>query len=151
MEKFGPDFYDVAEVFDTYMTHRARDESPNETIEQPILWKLIGDVRGLKVLDLGCGDARVSRKFKALGAQCYLGVEGSKRMVEKAQGNVDNTFSTVTESWLETYEPPAQKFDLIVSSLVFHYIDNLSALLDKAYRALKPGGRIVFSTASKPD
>lgn len=145
MDKTGPDFYDNEEVFRFYMEHRAKTDTPNETLEQPILWELIGDPRHLKVLDLGCGDARVAKKFKALKAREYLGIDGSKRMVNLAVQNVEPGFSEVQLSDLENCVLPNSEFDLVISSLAFHYIDDLELLFKKIHSALKPGAKLVFS------
>jgi SAM-dependent methyltransferase len=145
MEKHGPEFYDEAKVFETYITHRSNSESPNETIEQPILWDLIADPKGLKILDLGCGDARIAKRFREAGAKSYLGIEGSRRMFNLAKQNTEIGYSDVTLSWVEDYIPPENAFDLVVSSLAFHYIADLSSLLRKANRSLRSGGRLIFS------
>jgi SAM-dependent methyltransferase len=145
MDKHGPDFYDVQGVFEIYSSHRARPDSPNETIEQPLLWELIGNPAGLDVLDLGCGDDRVSKKFRALGAKSYVGIEGSKRMFNLARQSVEDGYSEVILSWLEEYVPPDNAFDLVVSSLAFHYVADLGTLMAKINRSLRSGGRFVFS------
>ncbi|MGE3911099.1 MAG: hypothetical protein AB7K36_17205, partial [Chloroflexota bacterium] len=44
----GPRFYDDDEVFTTYQRHRARDETPNDTLEKPDLLDLIGEAAGLQ-------------------------------------------------------------------------------------------------------
>ena len=145
MEKRGPDFYDTEHVFQSYSRRRSQPQSANETIEQPILWDLIGDPKGLSVLDLGCGDARVAKKFKSLGAQDYLGIDGSNRMHALAAENVEPGFSKVQRAWLEDFVPPNESFDLVTSSLVFHYLEDLNTQLDRIYRTLKPNGHLVFS------
>jgi SAM-dependent methyltransferase len=145
MKKHGPDFYDDKKVFETYTKHRLQSNTPNETIEQPILWDLIGNPRDLAVLDLGCGAAESSKKFKNLGARRYLGIEGSEKMFQLAKENMETDFSEVQHSWLENLDPPHETFDLVISSLVFHYIDNLEVLFNKIHRTLKPGGQLIFS------
>jgi SAM-dependent methyltransferase len=145
MTKNGPDFYDQSQVFNIYSAHRSRPESPNETMEQPILWNLIGDVHGQSVLDLGCGEAKVAKRFKDAGAKSYLGVDGSKNMIEQAQLNCEAGFSAVTCSWLEDFSSEHNSFDLIISSLALHYIEDLDATFKTIFKALKPGGRFIFS------
>jgi SAM-dependent methyltransferase len=145
MEKRGPDFYDTPEVFQYYIDHRSSGQAPNENIEQPILLDLIGQTKELSVLDLGCGDARISKKFKDLGAKKYLGIEGSKRMFELAQKNIEFEFSEVQLAWLEDFKSTSEKFDLIISSLAFHYIEDLKLLFQKLHETLAPKGRLIFS------
>ncbi len=145
MTKKGPDFYDTAGVFDTYSKHRSRADSPNANMEQPLLWNLIGDPKGLDILDLGCGDAAIAKKFKTTGANSYEGVEGSQRMFEASVKNIEVGFSKVSNHWLEDFQPTPKNYDLVISSLVFHYIADLPLLFEKVYRALRPGGRFIFS------
>ena len=57
MGKNGPEFYDDEEVFATYSSRRARMEGPNEALEKPIFDELVGELSGLRILDLGCGNA----------------------------------------------------------------------------------------------
>ena len=58
--KAGPDFYDDDEVFATYVRHRQRADSPNETLEKPVILELVRPISGQRVLDLGCGDAEIA-------------------------------------------------------------------------------------------
>src|SRR5262249_9539538 len=46
---------------------------------------------------------------------------------------------------METVELAAQAFDLVYSSLALHYVAALERLISQVYRALVPGGRVVFS------
>ena len=48
--------YDEDDFFEKYYQKRNLGNAPNERIEQPIIDELIGEISGLKVLDLGCGD-----------------------------------------------------------------------------------------------
>jgi SAM-dependent methyltransferase len=145
MKKSGPEFYDNESVFQIYTDHRRASDCANDTIEQPYIWELIGDPRGLDVLDLGCGDARTAVKFQSMGAQSYRGIEGSRRMFEKALENAPPDFACVENALLENFVAKENSFDLVVSSLVFHYIENFEQLAKKVQRALRPGGRFVFS------
>jgi SAM-dependent methyltransferase len=142
----GPEFYDDDAVFATYKKRRGRPDAPNETMEGPEVADLVGDVTGLRVLDLGCGDGAYGKALLARGARSYLGVEGSRNMAEAARSTLLATpGAKVMHATLEGWDYPAGAFDLMVSRLVFHYIADLGALLGKVHRALAPGGRLVFS------
>ena len=54
----GGTFYDDSELFERYQQHRAWPLNPNIVMEGPALFDELGPVSGLRVLDLGCGDAR---------------------------------------------------------------------------------------------
>jgi SAM-dependent methyltransferase len=145
MSRTGPEFYDVETVFEHYSNHRDRADNPNETIEQPILWEMIGDPSGFFVLDLGCGDARIAEAFKTAGAARYVGIEGSVRMVKRSHERIDPSFAEVRHLNLENFQPSPAEFDLIVSSLAFHYVEDIRSLFVKLHQALKPDGKLVFS------
>ncbi|MCA0453809.1 MAG: hypothetical protein LCI00_07535 [Chloroflexi bacterium] len=45
----GSSFYDDNEIFNTYMQRRQRAESPNDTLEKPVMMAWVGDVRGKRI------------------------------------------------------------------------------------------------------
>jgi SAM-dependent methyltransferase len=145
MIKKGPQFYDELNVFRHYMDRRSCSDSPNDTIEQPIIWELIGNPAGLRVLDLGCGDARIAARFRQLGARRYVGIEGSERMIGLAKAHMVPGYSEIHRLWLEDFKPVRGEFDLAVSSLALHYVDAIGDLFAKVHDSLRPGGRLVFS------
>ena len=50
----------------------------------PVLWKLAGEVRGMRVLDVGCGTGYLSRQLNDSGAH-VTGVDLSARMIDIAR------------------------------------------------------------------
>ena len=101
MGKNGPEFYDDEEVFATYAARRARIDGPNEILEKPIFDELIGDLAGLRILDLGCGDAAFGIEALQQGCESYLGIDGSHKMVAAAKAKLAGT----AERW---YREPSK-------------------------------------------
>ncbi len=141
----GPDFYDNDDVFKIYMAHRDRLDSPNETLEKPVLLELLGSLSGKRILDLGCGDAAIGSEALQQGCVAYVGIEGSHNMVALAHQNLAGTRGQVIQADLETWQVSGEAFDLVISRLVFHYLAGLDSVLIKAHQALVSSGRIVFS------
>lgn len=141
----GASFYDDNDVFNTYMDRRQRPENPNDTIEKPVIMELIGSVQGKRILDLGCGDGALGRDSHINGCVSYLGIEGSQNMVAVAKETLAGTNGEAIHSSLENWDYPTAAFDLVVSRLVLHYIDNLDALFANIHRALVDNGQFVFS------
>ena len=141
----GPGFYDDERVFATYLAHRRRPDNPNDTLERPALLELLGSVAGLRVLDLGCGDARFGRELLAEGCQSYTGLEGSHNMAAAARETLAGTAGRLVESTIEAWEYPPDAFDLVVSRLALHYVDDVGAVCRQVARTLVEGGRFVFS------
>jgi SAM-dependent methyltransferase len=145
MSASGPAFYDDDAVFATYMAARQRRDGPNNTLEQPVILELAGELAGRRVLDLGCGDAAFGRLVLTRGASAYLGVEGSQNMVAAAREMLAGTAGQLQHCAIEEWQAPAGTFDLAVARLSLHYLAELAPVFAEVYRALAGGGRFVFS------
>ena len=113
--------------------------------EWPALRALLPPLRGRAVLDLGCGYGWLCRWARAQGAARVIGVDLSERMLERARAETADAGIEYVRADLEDLAPPAGPFDLVYSSLAFHYIKDFAGLLINIRQALKPGGRLIFS------
>ncbi len=145
MEYKSYSVYDDKEFFNKYIDKRRLGQSPNELIEEPVLNKLINDVKGKHVLDLGCGDGKYGINLLEKGAEHYYGIEGSKNMAGLAREMHNSFNSTIDLADIEQIEFGSNSYDLVISRLVLHYIEDLSALFRKVLISLKEGGEFVFS------
>jgi SAM-dependent methyltransferase len=141
----GPAFYDRLDVFDRYRSMREQAGNANDTLEGPVIQALVGDVSGLRVLDLGCGSAAYGKELLQRGAGRYVGIDGSSRMVALARVSLHGTTGEIIEGDLSRIAFDENAFDLAISRLALHYVEDLSSTLLAVARALVPGGRIVFS------
>jgi len=120
-------------------------------VEAYSLFELIGDVTGLRVLDLACGDGIYSRRLKAAGAAEVVGVDISAGMVDLAiareQREPQGIQYICSDAADITVLPDfTARFDLIIGAYLFHYAPDETALaaMCSAVRAcLAPGGRFV--------
>jgi SAM-dependent methyltransferase len=145
MSTSGPAFYDDDAVFATYMAARRRPDNPNDTLEQPVVLELMGDLAGRRVVDLGCGDAAFGNLVLARGGSAYLGIEGSRNMVALARETLAGTRGQVQHCAIEDWQAPADTFDLAVARLSLHYLADLGPVFAQIHHALADGGRVVFS------
>ncbi|MCK6078836.1 class I SAM-dependent DNA methyltransferase [Paenibacillus silvae] len=147
MSEKGSDFYDNDAVFQTYMEHRQGRDNANDTLEKPVMLELIGDASGKSILDLGCGDARFAAEL--LGERhkgsAYTGVEGSINMVTAAHESVKGLHARIEHSYLEEWTYPADTYDLAISRLAIHYIEDVNSLFRSVYATLRKQGLFVFS------
>lgn len=141
----GGSFYDDAEVFARYRQPRTTVSDPTEVMEHPALMAEIGSVEGLRIADLGCGDAAIGRALLAAGCRCYLGVDGSINMVREAQATLEGAAATIAHQDIEDFRPPADSFDLVISRLAMHYVEDLDAVLRACAAGLSFGGRVIFT------
>ena len=113
--------------------------------EWPALRALLPDLRGLKIVDLGCGVGWFCRWAREQGAAQILGIDISKKMFDRAEANTADSAITYTRADLEQLDLPQAGFDLAYSSLALHYIEKLEPLFSTIHRALVPGASFVFS------
>jgi ubiquinone/menaquinone biosynthesis C-methylase UbiE len=107
----------------------------------------IGVTRGMKVLDLGCGDGTTAIPEAKLGAD-VLGVDiaqnlveaGNKRAAETGLTNIKFQEGDATN--LESL--PDKSFDLVVSIFGAMFAPKPSGVAKEMVRVTKPGGRIVM-------
>lgn len=138
------DFYENEEVLREYLAFRHSPESPNETLEKPAFLGLLGEVKNKTILDLGCGDAKFGVELLESGCASYTGVEPSSKMLELAKQTL-GTKGTVEQSTIETWAYPPKAFDVVVSRLSLHYVENLDDAFGNIYKTLKTNGRFIFS------
>ncbi len=144
-ERRGGAFYDDPGVFERYRSHRRWAENPNVVMEEPAVIEEFGSVSGLRVLDLGCGDASTGRLLLEAGVASYLGVDGSERMVDAAGAALTDPRAQVVRCDIEEFDASAASFDLVLSRMALHYVADISVVFDRCHAWLAPGGRIVFS------
>lgn len=113
--------------------------------EWPALRALLPDVKGLRIVDLGCGFGWFCRWAREQGAAHVLGVDMSQRMLERAKATTTDPAIVYRRVNLEHIELPAAAFDLAYSSLTLHYLPDLNPLFAKVHRVLMPGSRFVFT------
>ncbi|MFJ5370175.1 class I SAM-dependent methyltransferase [Bosea sp. CER48] len=113
--------------------------------EWPVLRSMLPDLAGKDVLDLGCGFGWFCRFAAGEGAASILGVDVSGNMLDRARSETSDCGVVYEQADLESYAPPAAAFDLLYSSLAFHYVADLGGVFARAHAALRPGGALVCS------
>lgn len=145
MEFKGSSVYDEKDFLDNYLKRRSRKESPNNAIEKPIIFELIGDVAGKNVLDLGCGDGLFGVELMNAGAEAFTGIEGSTEMAALAIKATVPLGGQIQVQDLESFRADTVQYDLIVSRFVIHYLPDIKRLFEEVKKALKPDGKFVFT------
>ena len=100
---------------------------------------------GKTVLDLGCGYGWHCKYAAEHGANAVLGIDQSRRMIDEAKQRNAAENIEYRVCGIQDYEYPAEKYDLVVSNLVLHYIEDLYAVYRQIYRTLKPEGVFLFN------
>ena len=137
--------YDNDDFFEGYSRLLRSVEGLNGAPEWPALRAQLPDLKGRRVLDLGCGFGWFCRWAREQGAAQVLGTDVSERMLERAKSDTQDAAITYRRADLERLELAAGSFDLAYSSLALHYIAQLDRLMMQVHRALVPGGSLVVS------
>lgn len=145
MEYKGSLAYDEQEFLENYLKRRSRPDSPNNAIEGPIIDRLLGNPIFAQILDLGCGDGQFGKELLKNGAKAYTGVEGSSSMIDLAIRNLTGTDAALIHSSIESFDYPENEYDLVVSRMALHYIEDINSLFKSISNAMKDGAKFLFS------
>jgi SAM-dependent methyltransferase len=100
---------------------------------------------GKRVLDLGCGFGWHCNYAVKQGAAAVVGLDISQKMLKRANEiNAHKNITYICNS-IEDYEYPQNQFDVVVSSLAFHYVESFEDICKNIGRCLADGGFFVFS------
>jgi ubiquinone/menaquinone biosynthesis C-methylase UbiE len=138
--------YDNDEFFAGYARARENPVAMNYTVEQPGIRALLLDeiVKGACSLDLGCGAGGFAHWLVDQGAESVLGIDPSSNMLNAATENPRPEIE-YRQAFVEDLDLPEANFDLVVSSLMFHYIEDLKTVIEKIHSWMRGGGSLVFS------
>lgn len=136
------------EMSKAYENFTESEDSYSYKIEWPCIKKMLPDLHGKKVLDLGCGTGRFGFLFEKENPISVLGIDISEKMLNIAREKALNRDSKAEFikgdiSNLNTYIN--EKFDFIFSSTTFHYISDLEGLFNNIYNALNEKGICIVS------
>jgi len=109
--------------------------------------RLLGDLRGKRVLELGCGGAQCSIAFAKAGATA-IGVDFSaeqlafgRRLAEREEARIELRHGDLADlAFLR-----ADSIDLAFSAYAFGYVEDLNRVFRQVHRVLKVGAPLVFS------
>ncbi len=140
-EKIQQAYDGIAKEFNATIDHKPH----NAYYDRPNTLRLVGDCRGKRVLDAGCGPGKYAEELMTQGAE-VTGFDLSPQMIACAKERNENrgTF------FVHDMEEPLtmlqdNSFDVILSALAMHYIRDWNATLGEFQRLLVAGGRLVIS------
>ena len=120
-------------------------DNTDQYTAQMLAIQIIAGRRGLKVLDLGCGDGRAVDFFRNMDLDVeYYGVdiEMSPEVSQRIRADVSfDTFDGINLPYLDA------SFDVVYSNQVFEHVENPAALLRQIARVLKPNGHFLGSVS----
>jgi ubiquinone/menaquinone biosynthesis C-methylase UbiE len=137
--------FDNPIFFEKYIELRSSSISHNELIEKPLIYSLLPSLNGKRVLDIGCGFGDFSFFAAQNNSEKIIAVDLSKKMIEISLSK--NKFSNISfiNDDIMNLDFESNSFDIVYSSLVLHYIEDVSLLINNVFRWLKSNSIFVLS------
>lgn len=148
------EIYDDPEFFKKYAAMPRSVQGLSAAGEWPVFRGLLPSLVGSRVLDLGCGYGWHCRYAAEQGAVKVVGVDSSQRMLDEARKLTDAADSSAAAgrisyvrddvaAYADAADPAS--FDVVVSSLVLHYLRDLAPIMRSIYAALDASGTLLFT------
>ena len=134
-------YRDHADVYATF----AETSLVNAIYDRPAILKLAGDLDGRRVLELGCAAGGLTARLVERGAN-VLALDREKELVERARRRLGERARFEVADLEEPLDMvQTASMNVVVASLVLHYLRDWKTLLAELHRILLPGGLLVFS------
>lgn len=131
------DFDKEAANWDSNPTRVKLADDVVQAIKQQV--KLLPD---MNVLDFGCGTGLLAMSVLA-SVKSVTGMDTSQGMLDVLEAKAKRQgLSNVYTRHLHPGDPVLGSYDLIVSSMTFHHVEDTEALLKQCFQALKASGRL---------
>lgn len=137
--------YDDNNFFEKYSNMSRSKEGLVAAGEWETLKGLLPDFNGKRLLDLGCGYGWHCIYAMENGAESVVGIDISSKMLEVAKEKTKFPEVSYKCIAMEDMDFDDESFDVVLSSLAFHYISNFESIVKKIYGYLKKSGQFIFS------
>jgi SAM-dependent methyltransferase len=127
----------------------SREVSADKQIEWPAQLRMVGGVRGLDVLDVGCGTGEKARYFAEHGARSVVGLDPSTGFAEGWADHAACANLRMVQAGFENLatlpELSGRLFDRVVCFQALMYARNIRQTLSDIAALMKSGGALILS------
>lgn len=127
-------------VIERYALHRHAHLFAKE-----LMFEKVGNPVGKRICEIGSGEGLASVQLALLGAH-VTGIDISPQSIRAAQqrADVNNVSVAFKLGNIEKDELGCELYDVVWCDLILHHlVPSLDVVLQRVYRALKPGGRFI--------
>lgn len=113
----------------------------------PNMLRFMGDVKGKKILDLGCGEGGYSRELTKRGAQ-LVSIDCSAKAIEYAASMAKEEHLDIehfVRNSNDLFDIESEQFDIVLCSMMLMDCEDFEGTLREVVRVLKPGGKLYAS------
>lgn len=134
---------DIASVYGKGQSETG--DSLHQYMIDPKISEMLGNVAGKTILDAGCGNGYWVRRL-ARQAKKVIGIDNSSELINNAK-SVQNPSNAeyYAADLLKSINLSDLYFDIILSSMVFHYLSSIGNAVVEFKRMLKPNGQVVLA------
>lgn len=137
--------YDNEIFFEKYSQMERSKKGLEGAGEWHELKKLLPNFKNRSVLDLGCGYGWQCKYAADNGASRVLGTDISHKMIKMAKSKNNSPVIEYICTAMEDLNLNGEEFDVVISSLAFHYVRDFDLIVKNIFNQLKSDGRFVFS------
>lgn len=108
-------------------------------------------LKGLKILDIGCGGGLVCEPLARLGAEVG-GIDADENAIKTARahaGAMGLDISYHHDSAENLIPDRQEKYDVVLALEIVEHVRNIEAFTETVSRLCKPGGLVIFSTLNR--
>ncbi|MBU1164794.1 class I SAM-dependent methyltransferase [Patescibacteria group bacterium] len=138
---------DASQSFQEDAKHPTNDAVYGPWVPNESKLKLLGNIKGKKILEIGCGGAQCSVYFAKKGAKC-TGIDISKKQLKFAKQLIDKEKIKVKliKGDIQTLSKiKSNNYDIVFTAYALQYVPDLTKCFKQVNRVLKKGGIFVFS------
>jgi len=148
MNKKKIQILDSKEGYDLAAIHYDKKEKYLNSFEDGQVLKILGDVTGKKVLDVGAGTGRLAVKLSEAGA-IVTALDLSEKMLEilkRKNRKIEIVFGDA-----ENLDFEDDSFDIVVGAFLIVHLKNPSIFFEEVYRVLKLNGIFLVTNINQKE